>query len=89
MRAAAALRGIVSRFAELDALWEAVLVDYDHDQSKARVRAGDVASSVAQRQNAENSPWFRRDLAEAIKRKGVRRVMADGRAYYRGLRRRG
>lgn len=83
------LASVRDRLADLDALAETVWERYERVPDRTvTVRTNLVAEYVAGRLGVENSPWFRQDMLEAMKRAGLTYYRRERVRRYRGLRER-
>ena len=80
------LQEIIGRFEERRDLLACVFDKYERvGNPMVVVRANEVAQYVADTTRVENSPAFRGELGDVMKRAGFRRAKRSQVAYYRGL----
>lgn len=83
------LASVRDRMADLDVLADTVWERYERVPDRtAVVRTNEVAEYVAGRLGVENSPWFRQDMLEAMKRAEMRTTLTNNVRRYLGLRER-
>jgi hypothetical protein len=77
---------VVGRLIYLRRLSKAATSGYERTTDpRQRVRCNDVAAHVAERLQRENSPYFRRDLTQALEAIGWRSVNTDNVRSWKGV----